>query len=180
VKLIGLELYQHLLDRALHAARGEAVQEDWMPVLAIGVPAGLPKDYVEEEALRVELHARLAAILRRGDAVALGDFAEEIADRFGPPPEPAANLLTLARLRVQCRRLGIAKLEVGPSAAAATFRGKPPAAEPPLELRGERIVLPRPSQDVSGLLATTTELLRRLRRRRRAAQDGKQAVLAEA
>jgi transcription-repair coupling factor (superfamily II helicase) len=180
VKLIGLELYQHLLDRSLHAARGEAVQEDWMPVLAIGVPAGLPKDYVEEEALRVELHARLAAILRRGDAVALGDFAEEMADRFGPPPEPAANLLTLARLRVQCRRLGIAKLEVGPSAAAATFRGKPPAAEPPLELRGERIVLPRPSQDVSGLLATAAELLRRLPRRRRAAQDGKQAVLAEA
>jgi hypothetical protein len=41
-------------------------------------------------------------------------------------------------------------------------------------------VLSRPSQDVSGLLATAAELLRRLPRRRRAAQDRKQAALAEA
>ncbi|MFH5944690.1 DEAD/DEAH box helicase [Roseomonas xinghualingensis] len=170
MKLIGMELYQHLIEGALHVARGEKPSEEWTPVLAIGVSAGFPRDYVEEEALRVELHARLAAILRRGDAVALGDFAEELADRFGPPPEPAANLLALARLRVQCHRLGIAKLEVGPNAAAATFRGKPPAAEAPLELRGERILLPKASQDVAGLLATATELLNRLARNRRLAR----------
>jgi transcription-repair coupling factor (superfamily II helicase) len=162
VKLIGLELYQHLLDRALHAARGEAVEEDWMPVLTIGIPAGIPRDYVEDEAARVELHARLAAMQRRGDAAALGEFAEEMADRFGPPPGMAANLLALARLRVGCRRLGIAKLEVGPSAAAASFRGEPPAVEPPLEARGERILLRRNSEDEAALLATATELLKRL------------------
>ncbi|HEY8612965.1 MAG TPA: DEAD/DEAH box helicase [Roseomonas sp.] len=176
MKLIGLELYQHLLARALHAVHGETTPEDWTPVLAIGVSAGIPKDYVEEDAVRVELHARLAAILRHGDGVALGEFAEEVADRFGPPPEPVENLLALARLRVRCRRLGITKLEVGPSAAAASFRGNPPAAEPPLELRGERIILPRPSQGAAGLLATAMELLKRLSPRRRGAAPRKEPV----
>ncbi|WP_052402029.1 DEAD/DEAH box helicase [Muricoccus aerilatus] len=165
LKLIGLDLYQHLLDRALHAARREAVEEDWTPALSIAVSAWIPKDYVEEEAGRVELHARLAAILRRGDAAALGDFAEEVADRFGAPPEPVENLLTLARLRLRCRGYGISKLEVGPSAAAASFRAEPPAARAPLERRGERIVLPRRAEGEEGLLATAEALLDRLRQR---------------
>ncbi|TPG61106.1 DEAD/DEAH box helicase [Roseomonas nepalensis] len=166
LKLIGLDLYQHLLDRALRAARGEAVAEDWTPALSIGVSAWIPADYVEDEAARVELHARLAAILRRGDGDALEDLADEIADRFGPLPEPVENLLTLARLRARCRRLGIARLEVGPSAAAASFRDEPPAVRPPLERRGERVVLPRRADGEEGLLATAEALLAALRPRR--------------
>ncbi|WP_458096309.1 DEAD/DEAH box helicase [Roseomonas sp. WA12] len=175
LKLIGLELYQHLLDRALHTARGEPVEEDWTPMLSIAVPASIPRDYVEEEAARVELHARLAAILRRGDSVALGDFSEELADRFGPAPEPVANLLTLARIRVRCRRLGIARLEVGPAAAAASLRRALPKVEAPLELRGERVVLPRSSPDRAALLATATALLSRLSPRRRKAAEQQRA-----
>jgi len=165
LKMIGLELYQHLLDRALRAARGEAVPEAWTPALAIAVPACIPKDYVEDEAARVELHARLAAILRRGDMGALDDFVEEVADRFGSPPEPVCNLLALARLRARCRRLGISRLEVGPNAAAASFRGEPPRADPPLERKGERILLAPPGAG-SGPLAMAEALLARLGRQR--------------
>jgi transcription-repair coupling factor (superfamily II helicase) len=167
MKLIGIGLYQHMLDRELRKARGEPVREDWTPVLAIAVPAGIPRAYVQEEAVRVELHARLAAILRRGDAMALGDLVEELDDRFGTPPEPVENLLALARLRVGCRRLGIAELKVGPSAAAVTFRGEPPAIEAPLERRGERVVLPRSSGNVDGLMTTASALLAHLSPRRR-------------
>jgi transcription-repair coupling factor (superfamily II helicase) len=58
------------------------------------------------------------------------------------------NLLALSSLRASCRRLGVAKLEAGPAAAAATLR-VPPTTEPPrpLERRGERLVLPRRSRD---------------------------------
>ncbi|MFT8243051.1 DEAD/DEAH box helicase [Roseomonas sp. BN140053] len=166
VKVIGLALYQHLLDRALHLAHGEAPAEEWAPSLSIGVSAFIPHDYVEEESLRVELHARLGELVRGGHARALADFAEEVADRFGPLPEPVSNLLTLARLRLRCRRLGIAELKVGPSAAAARFRGEPPAVQAPLERRGDRILLERPSPDPAALLATATALIARLSPRR--------------
>ncbi|PHK93491.1 DEAD/DEAH box helicase [Pseudoroseomonas rhizosphaerae] len=169
LRLIGVELYQHLLGRALRAARGEAVPEDWTPRLVADMPAFIPESYVEEEALRVELHARLGEILRQEDGGgaehALEELSGEIADRFGPPPEPVGNLLSLARLRIRCRRAGVAELKVGPSAAAATFRDSVPAAGPPLERKGERLVLRRESQDAAGMLAAAAGLLDRLPRR---------------
>ncbi|TCH98120.1 DEAD/DEAH box helicase [Roseococcus sp. SYP-B2431] len=172
MKLIGLDLYQHLLDRAFRAARGEAVTEDWTPSLAIEVSAGIPEEVVEGDGLRIELHARLAGMIRRGDLPALEDFEEEMRDRFGPPAGPLGNLLTLARLRMECRRLGIVRMDVGPAAAAATFRSDPPTVSPPLELRGGRVVLPRPSGSEADRIAAAVELLqglagspRKLRRR---------------
>ncbi|WP_207443827.1 DEAD/DEAH box helicase [Roseomonas haemaphysalidis] len=168
MKLIGLDFYQHMLQGALCQARGEAVREDWTPALCMAVPAGIPRSYVEEEATRVELHVRLAAILRRGDAIALGDFAEEVDDRFGTPPEEVASLLALARLRIGCRRLGIAELKAGPSAATARFRGRMPEVEAPLERRGDRIRLARESQDAAALLTTAKILVNTLAKQRRA------------
>ncbi|MDB5375746.1 MAG: box helicase [Rubritepida sp.] len=165
MKLIGLDLYQHLLERAFREARGEAVPEEWTPALAIEISAGIPEELVEEDGLRVELHARLAAMIRRGDLPALEDFEDEVRDRFGPPPEAFVNLLTLARLRMECRRLGIARMDVGPNAAAATFRAEPPPASPPLERRGDRILLMRESGNEAARIAAATELLACLSRR---------------
>ncbi|MFC4168214.1 DEAD/DEAH box helicase [Teichococcus aestuarii] len=174
LKLIGVDLYQHLLGRALRAAQGEKVPEDWTPRLVADVPAFIPESYVEEEALRVELHARLGEILRQGNRGgpehALEDFSGEITDRFGPLPEPVENLLSLARLRLRCRRAGVSELKVGPSAAAASFRNALPHAEPPLERKGKRLVLRRESQDVAGMLATAAELLDRVMRPGRSAR----------
>jgi transcription-repair coupling factor (superfamily II helicase) len=53
--------------------------------------------------------------MRRADLRALADMADEAEDRFGPAPEPFRNLLALARLAVLCRRLNVARLEVGPA-----------------------------------------------------------------
>jgi transcription-repair coupling factor (superfamily II helicase) len=151
VKLIGIGLYQHLLDRALRQARGERVEEDWSPVLALGISAGIPEDYMAEAALRVETHARLGEILRRGDAAALEELAEEIEDRFGPPPELVRHWLDLARLRLRCRRLGVRRLEGGPQGVAA-------------QLAGERLILRKPSQTAAERLALLRRLLDNVRR----------------
>ncbi|MBO1073313.1 DEAD/DEAH box helicase [Roseomonas marmotae] len=158
VKLIGIGLYQHLLDRALRQARGEPLPEEWSPSLAVGISAGIPEDYIADDALRVETHARLGEILRQGDAGALAELAEEIEDRFGPPPEPVRHWLALARLRLHCRRLGVRRLEAGPQGVAA-------------QLEGERLILRRPSRTPAERLALLTRLLDNTRRhlRKRAA-----------
>ncbi|MBV8457865.1 MAG: hypothetical protein JO122_14745, partial [Acetobacteraceae bacterium] len=146
--------------RAVCIARGEKPPEDWTPELRLDLPAYLPSDYIADEAMRVELHDRMARLLRTGDAEGMGLIEDEIEDRFGPLPDPVRNLLALAPLRVLCRRLGVAKLEVGPAAAAATLRsplaGKP---SPPLEQRGERVILARPSGDPAEELGAAKDLL---------------------
>lgn len=147
VKLIGADLYQHMLKRAL---RGEAPGDDWMPELNTGLTGMIPEEYVSEPEMRVNLYARLA---RPDAAETIDDLASEIEDRFGPMPEPVQHLLDLTGLKQLCYRLGIARIDAGPQAIALTFR--PGAADRlPLselmkgagdELRwsGERLVFAR-------------------------------------
>ena len=159
VKLIGLELYQHLLRGAVCVARGERPPEAWTPELTLNLPAYLPAEYVADEASRLTLHARLGRAVGDGDAEAITLLEEEVEDRFGPHPEPVRHLFALAELRVTCRRLGVARLEVGPSGAAADLRTPPRAELPELERRGNRLVLRRESRDPGARLDAARSLL---------------------
>ena len=159
VKLLGLDLYRHMLRRALRLARGEAAEEEWTPEITLDLPAFLPHDYVEDAGLRVELHRRLAESVRAGDQAGIDRLEEEIDDRFGPLPDPVRVLLDIAHLRTECRRAGIARLDAGPEAVAATLRNQLKSDVPGLlQRRGERLVLPRPS-DAAERIAVAGELL---------------------
>ena len=118
MKLIGVDLYQHLLEGALRAARGDNV-ERWTPELRLGVAGRLPEDWVPEVELRVSLYARLARI---DHASALGRFEEELEDRFGALPDTAQVLIGLARVRALARACDIARIEAGAAAVAFTPR----------------------------------------------------------
>ena len=119
VRLIGLGLYQNLLQLAIRRARGEEA-EDWTPELHVDGSAGLlPADYIPEPEVRLNAYARLARVTDVHEADLL---AEELADRFGPRPEPAEDLVACARLRSLCRTHGVARVDAGPKAIAFTFR----------------------------------------------------------
>jgi transcription-repair coupling factor (superfamily II helicase) len=120
VKLIGVDLYQHLLESALRAARGEEVDR-WSAALNLGVEGRLPPEWIPEEELRVALYARLARI---ADLPELDTFEEELADRFGELPGEAEALLAVARVRILARDAGIARIDAGPAAIALVPRGK--------------------------------------------------------
>ena len=160
VKLIGLDLYQHLLQLALRLARGEAAGGGLDARDHARSAAYLPHDYVEDAGLRVELHRRLTDAVRVGDQAGIDRLEEEIEDRFGPIPDPVRLLLEVAHLRTECRRTGVAKLDAGPEAAAATLRDDARPLRPDkLERRGERWVLPRPSGGVAERIAIAAELI---------------------
>jgi transcription-repair coupling factor (superfamily II helicase) len=57
----------------------------------------------------MEAYRRLAAVTVPED---VDDLRAEWEDRYGPPPPPAAALLDVARLRVECVRLGIRSITV--------------------------------------------------------------------
>lgn len=118
MRLIGVELYQQLLEDALRTARGETV-ERWTPDLRIGIEGRLPEEWIPDEDLRIALYARLG---RLRDAAALDDFEAELEDRFGELPEAARQLIGVARLRERMRDLGIARIDAGPAAIALTPR----------------------------------------------------------
>lgn len=118
MKLIGVDLYQHLLEAALRVARGETV-ERWTPELHLGETGRLPDDWIPEEDVRLSLYVRLSRIV---DEAGLDRFEEELIDRFGPLPTAAERLIACARLRMSARTAGIARIDAGLAAIALTPR----------------------------------------------------------
>jgi transcription-repair coupling factor (superfamily II helicase) len=121
VKLIGMGLYRHLLDRALQEARGMPLPDEWSPQLNVGLTGRIPESYVAEQEARINLHARIAKLASDSE---LDLLLEEIEDRFGTLPDEVRQLFTLTRLRHACRNLGIARVDAGPQAIAFTFRDR--------------------------------------------------------
>ena len=118
MKLIGIDLYQHLFASALRAARGEDV-ERWTPELNLEVEGSLSSDWIPEAELRVTLYARLARI---GDVPTLERFEDELDDRFGTLPDAARTLIAVARIRLAAHEAGVARIDAGPAAIAFTLR----------------------------------------------------------
>jgi transcription-repair coupling factor (superfamily II helicase) len=57
VRMVGLELYQHLLARALAVAEGQKPPPEWTPKLSLGVAAYGPEEYIPDAGLRIDLHS---------------------------------------------------------------------------------------------------------------------------
>ncbi|MEH3106299.1 MAG: helicase-related protein [Sphingomonas fennica] len=160
MKLIGTDLYQHLLEAALRQARGETV-ERWTPELNVGLAGSLPAEWVPEAEVRVTLYARLSRI---ADAEGLDAFEAELEDRFGTLPEEAATLLAVARIRLLACSARIARIDAGPGAIAFTprrdFGGDAAAAG--LEERKGRWVLAERIEEPAERLARVAEVLETL------------------
>ncbi len=114
VASVGYDLYVQMVNEAIAQLNGERVEEPREITLELPLPAHLPADYVERDDLRLDAYRRLAGVQAQSD---VDDIAEEWADRFGPVPEPAQNLLAIARLRAECVRTGVEEVAVTKASA---------------------------------------------------------------
>jgi transcription-repair coupling factor (superfamily II helicase) len=114
VAAVGYDLYVQMVNEAIAQLNGEPVEEPTEITLELPLPAHLPADYVERDDLRLDAYRRLAAVQSQAD---VDDIAEEWVDRFGPVPDPAANLLAIARLRAECVRTGVTDIAVTKASA---------------------------------------------------------------
>ncbi|MFL6796119.1 MAG: DEAD/DEAH box helicase [Xanthobacteraceae bacterium] len=119
VKLVGAEMYRYLVQRAVRRARGDKVVDDEIPEVHIGVSGSIPLDYVGDESIRLELHARIA---KASSEKALEDIEDEVEDRFGPLPAALQDRIGLEKIRLKCSRLGISRVDAGPEGIALTTR----------------------------------------------------------
>ncbi|SDG88459.1 transcription-repair coupling factor [Roseospirillum parvum] len=123
IKEVGIELYQHLLEEAVAAARrGEGMEveeETFSPQIGLGAPVLIPETYVPDLSLRLSLYRRLADLTEEAE---IEDLAGELEDRFGPRPPEVDNLLAVVGLKALCRKANVEKVEAGPKGAVLTFR----------------------------------------------------------
>ncbi|WP_062296550.1 transcription-repair coupling factor [Demequina maris] len=101
---VGFDLYIRMVGEAVAGFRGEEVEERAPMTVDLPIDAHIPTTYIEHERLRLEAYRKIA------DADAeeqLAAIEEELDDRYGTMPEPVANLLAVARLRLELRAAGI-------------------------------------------------------------------------
>ncbi|TVR43802.1 MAG: transcription-repair coupling factor [Rhodobacteraceae bacterium] len=124
IKEVGYELYQQMLEETIARIRsGEVSSVDdldgqWAPQINLGVPVLIPDDYVPDLDVRLGLYRRLSALTSK---VELEGFAAELIDRFGKLPREVNTLLVVMRIKAECKRAGIAKLDAGPKGATIQF-----------------------------------------------------------
>ncbi len=124
IQEVGIELYQHMLEEAVRAARagggvGAAPAADWAPQINLGMPVLIPETYIQDLDVRLGLYRRLASIEKQEEIDA---FAAELIDRFGKLPPEVENLLQVITIKKLCRAAGVDKIEVGPKGAIVGFR----------------------------------------------------------
>ena len=122
---IGFETYQKIMNEAVAELRAEGLH---VPGLSDGeqevveqmrfiddahidieVEAALPDAYVSQQAERLKLYRELDSTK---DEEALQAFESRLADRFGPLPRAAKELLSVVRLRWEAIRLGMERVKV--------------------------------------------------------------------
>ncbi len=103
VAAIGFELYCELLAEAVAELQGESLPPTRAVRVDAHVDAYVPAEYVPLEAVKVDLHRRVALATDRSS---LRELVAELTDRFGPVPQPVANLIAIQEARLVAAELG--------------------------------------------------------------------------
>jgi transcription-repair coupling factor (superfamily II helicase) len=109
IAAVGFDLYVEMVTEAVDELTDTKREAPDDVQIDLPVTAHLPREYVARDDVRMEAYRRLAAVTTPAD---VEDVRAEWTDRYGPPPAPAEMLLDVARLRVECLRLGIRAVSV--------------------------------------------------------------------
>jgi len=101
---VGYEMYLKLLEEAVLTEQGLPIPLQAECSADLSVAASIPDKYVPSPEQRMDLYRRIAHI--RGEADA-DDLMDELIDRFGDPPRPVNNLISVALLRSDAAKNGI-------------------------------------------------------------------------
>ncbi len=109
VNAVGFDLYCQMLERTVRELKGEEPPAPEIETtIQLGLDIRIPPGYIPEESQRLRMYKRIAGI---GSAEERAALERELADRYGPPPEPLLNLLEYAALKHAAGRLRVHSIE---------------------------------------------------------------------
>jgi transcription-repair coupling factor (superfamily II helicase) len=103
VAALGFELYVEMLNEAVAELSGQARVATRPVRVDARVDAYIPATYIGAEALKIDLHRRIALVESDDE---LRELRLATEDRYGPLPEPVANLFAIQEAKLQVAQLG--------------------------------------------------------------------------
>jgi transcription-repair coupling factor (superfamily II helicase) len=99
---VGFDLYMDMLAEAVRKLQGEPLpQKVELPEADLPVKAFIPETYVEDLEQRLYLYRKMAGVQTEED---IAQIEAELRDRYGEPPQPVRNILSVLRIRVRAHR----------------------------------------------------------------------------
>jgi len=109
IAVVGYELYCSLLEQVVRRLKRLPPRASIEVDIDLPVEAYIPRSYVPDMRLKIDLYRRLARVANQRE---LEDLAAELSDRFGPPPPPVERLLWLAELRMAAHQWQIGSIHM--------------------------------------------------------------------
>jgi len=103
VAALGFELYVEMLNEAVAELSGRARAAVRPVRVDARVDAFIPASYVTSEALKIDMHRRLALVEHDDE---LRELRAGIEDRYGPLPEPVENLFSIQEAKLKLALIG--------------------------------------------------------------------------
>jgi transcription-repair coupling factor (superfamily II helicase) len=124
VAALGFELYVEMLNEAVAELSGQARMAVRPVRVDARVDAYVPAIYIESEALKIDLHRRIALAEHEDE---LRELRAATEDRYGPLPEPVENLFRIQEAKLALALVGAdylvfrgGRATVGPVGLAAS------------------------------------------------------------
>jgi transcription-repair coupling factor (superfamily II helicase) len=103
VAAVGFELYVELLNEAVAELSGQRRVAARPVRMDARVDAYVPASYIGSEALKIDLHRRLALV---EDEDELRELRASVEDRYGELPEPVENLFAIQEAKLKIAQVG--------------------------------------------------------------------------
>jgi transcription-repair coupling factor (superfamily II helicase) len=105
---VGFDLYLRLLDEAIQKLENSNYESDIETLLELEYTGFIPDSYIDSAQAKMEVYKKIASIQTKYE---LERVYSELIDRFGPLPDEAQSLLSLAEIRIICREIAVASLK---------------------------------------------------------------------
>lgn len=105
---VGFDMYLRILDEAVAELQPEKEETAPDAYLELDYSGYIPDAYISEPVEKMEVYKKIASIQSDND---LEYITGELIDRFGPLPDELHSLMSLAELRIICKKLFISSLQ---------------------------------------------------------------------
>jgi transcription-repair coupling factor (superfamily II helicase) len=94
---VGYELYCQLLENAVRRLKNQPLRENRHVAVDLPLTAYLPGSYVPPGRNKIEVYRKFSRVESSGQ---LDELQTELRDRFGPIPDPVANMIVIKDLQL--------------------------------------------------------------------------------
>lgn len=106
---VGFDLYLKLLDEAIRKlSKVPGEDESNETYLELEYSGFIPDEYISDESEKMDIYKKIAAVENDED---LEQLNYELFDRFGPLPDEVHSLVSIAEIRIICKKLKIISLK---------------------------------------------------------------------